>query len=354
MRRVDRARVAEPPILHRPRPSDGKSELQLVTEHMEKIAAGEKLKAFSFARYKETSVKNALEKLFYGKCAYCESFYAGLQPVDVEHYRPKGEVEGVFGHPGYWWLAMEWSNLLPSCIDCNRRRNQKTPKPGEDRMVALRADGDFDRSRSILSGKQSAFPLMEGSAHAAQPDEDVEAEKRLLLDPTRDDPDRHLVFHVDREHLVSLVYPRPLDPAGAAGLPDAVPNHAAIAGAAAAANVSAVGAVSIQVYGLNRLGLVQARTRVLRDLEFLLAMSLSLQEIAAELTERAAARSAELAGLQGAARDRLAEDIAMDERIAGKIGGYAQEALARIREMTLPQAPYSRLARAWVETYLAE
>lgn len=38
----------------------------------------------------------------------------------------------------------------------------------------------------------------------------------------------------------------------------------------------------------------------------------------------------------------------MDERIAGKIGRYAEEALARIREMTLPQAPYSRLARAWV------
>jgi hypothetical protein len=98
---------------------------------------------------------------------------------------------------------------------------------------------------------------------------------------------------------------------------------------------------------------VQARTRVLRDLEFLLAMSLNLQEIAAELAERAAARSAELAGLEGAARDRLAEDIAMDERIAGKIGRYAQEVLARIREMTLPQAPFSLLARTWVKAYLA-
>ena len=353
MRRVDRARVGEPSILHKPRPSDGKSELQLVTEHMEKIAAGEKPGAFGFARYKEASVKTALEKLFHGKCAYCESFYAGLQPVDVEHYRPKGEVEGVSGHPGYWWLAMEWSNLLPSCIDCNRRRNQKTPKPGENRLVVLRADGDFDRSRSILSGKQSAFPLLEGSPHAARPDDDIEAEKRLLLDPTRDDPDQHLVFHVDREHLVSLVYPMPLDPAETTGLPEAIADHAAIAQAAMAAKVSAIGAVSIQVYGLNRLGLVQARTRVLRDLEFLLAMSLNLQEIAAELTERAAARSVELAGLQGAAKERFAEDIAMDERIADKIGRYAQEALARIREMTLPQAPYSRLARAWVEAYLA-
>lgn len=354
MRHVDRARVAGPPILHKPRASDGKSERQRAAEHMERIAAGEKLGAFDFARYRELSVKTALERLFHGKCAYCESFYAGLQPVDVEHFRPKGEVEGVAGHPGYWWLAMEWSNLLPSCIDCNRRRGQKTPKPDEDRLVVLRADGDFDRARSLLTGKQSAFPLMDGSAHVASPDGDVDSERRLLLDPTRDDPDAHLVFHVDRDHLVSLVYPRPLAPADAARLPEAEADPAVVAGAATAAAVSAMGAVSIQVYGLNRLGLVQARTRVLRDLEFLLAMSLNLQEIAAELRERMAARTAGLAGLQGAERDRLAEDIAMDARIADKIAHYAQEAQARIREMTLPQAPYSRLARAWVEAWLAE
>lgn len=353
MRRVDRSRVTEPPILHKPRPSDGKSELQRATEHMERIAAGEALRAFDFARYRETSVKTALEKLFHGKCAYCEGFYAGLHPVDVEHYRPKGEVDGVPGHPGYWWLAMEWSNLLPSCIDCNRRRNQKTPDPGEDRLVALRGSGDFDHSRSILTGKQSAFPLLEGSVHAARPEDDIEAERRLLLDPTRDDPDQHLVFHVDRAHLVSLVHPRPLDPAQAAALPPAVAGHAAVADAAARTRVSIMGAVSIQVYGLNRLGLVQARTRVLRDLEFLLAMSLNLHEVAAELTARAAARSGELADLHGAARDRLAGDIAMDQRIAAKIEGYAQEALTHIRAMTLPQAPYSRLARAWVEAYVA-
>ena len=354
MRRANRSLATEPAILRKPRPSDGKSELQLVTEHMERIAAGEKLEAFDFARYKEASVKTALETLFHGKCAYCESVYAGLQPVDVEHYRPKGEVEGAPGHPGYWWLAMEWSNLLPSCIDCNRRRSQKTPKPGEDRLVALRAEGDFDRSRSILTGKQSAFPLEEGSVHVARPGDDIEAEKRLLLDPTRDDPDLHLAFHVDRAHLISLIHPKSLDPGGAAGLPDALADPAAIASAAVASRVSAAGAVSIQVYGLNRLGLVQARTRVLRDLEFLLAMSLNLHEIAADLAERAAARSTELATLHGAARERLSDDIAMDERIAGKIGRYAEEAQARIREMAQPQAPYSSLVRAWIRAYLAE
>ncbi|MEF9674035.1 hypothetical protein QNM99_25505 [Pseudomonas sp. PCH446] len=47
--------------------------------------------------------------------------------MDVEHYRPKGAVSEDASHPGYWWVAMDWDNLLPSCIDCNRKRKQVTP-----------------------------------------------------------------------------------------------------------------------------------------------------------------------------------------------------------------------------------
>ena len=49
-------------------------------------------KAFPFAIYKHKEVKNELERLFRGKCAYCETFYASAQSMDVEHYRPKGAV----------------------------------------------------------------------------------------------------------------------------------------------------------------------------------------------------------------------------------------------------------------------
>ena len=53
---------------------------------------------------KDAEVKAALEKLFYGKCAYCETFYSVQAPVDVEHYRPKSAVEGddeddIVSHP---------------------------------------------------------------------------------------------------------------------------------------------------------------------------------------------------------------------------------------------------------------
>ncbi|MFZ4801801.1 MAG: hypothetical protein ACOYLR_07410 [Chlorobium sp.] len=78
------------------------------------------------------------EKVFHNKCAYCESTleldrYLG----DVEHFRPKGQVtmkqdgkkrecvsvriENKFklNHPGYFWLAYEWQNLMPICSRCN-------------------------------------------------------------------------------------------------------------------------------------------------------------------------------------------------------------------------------------------
>lgn len=95
-------------------------------EYLEAIQDGAEDKGFkfSFSVYKHADVKERLEELFHGKCAYCESRYSSTRPMDVEHYRPKGRVAESEGHPGYYWLAAEWTNLLPSCIDCNRRRNQ--------------------------------------------------------------------------------------------------------------------------------------------------------------------------------------------------------------------------------------
>jgi hypothetical protein len=68
---------------------------------------------------------------FNGKCAYCESRVTTTDFGDAEHYRPKGgitrkqdeknvpvEYDGK-PHPGYYWLAYDWRNLLPACGQCN-------------------------------------------------------------------------------------------------------------------------------------------------------------------------------------------------------------------------------------------
>jgi len=119
---------------------------------------------------------------FFGKCAYCEGpIYEG-QPGDIEHYRPKGGVTEIVtsvdakgkqkvevkqvDHPGYYWLCYEWTNLLPSCRDCNSPSKAK--------------------SGGRLIGKANFFPV-EG-ARAAAPGEEA-LEKPLLINPVFDDPD---------------------------------------------------------------------------------------------------------------------------------------------------------------------
>ncbi len=71
------------------------------------------------------------DALFFGKCAYCEGALE-LIDGDVDHFRPKGAVSDQHGkpitidgdefreHQGYYWLAYDWRNLLPSCKTCNQ------------------------------------------------------------------------------------------------------------------------------------------------------------------------------------------------------------------------------------------
>lgn len=183
---------------------------------------------FDFAAYSHRSVKDALHEMSGGMCAYCESRYDATQPVDVEHFRPKGRIDTAGGKlvPGYWWLAARWSNLLPSCIDCNRERNQTLHDGSEMKM-----------------GKADRFPLHDEAARANAPDGEV-SEMPLLLDPTADEPADFVRFVVRDERCV--MEPVDTDMSRLAGLR---------------------GRTSIDVYGLNRRGLVRDRSRyVLRIL----------------------------------------------------------------------------------------
>jgi uncharacterized protein (TIGR02646 family) len=108
----------------------------------------------------------ALNELFGGKCAYCESRVLGGSPTHVEHFRPAKEVHLQDGArlTGYWWLASAWSNLVPACFDCNTRH------------------------------KRNFFPLEDEHTRARGPGEESH-EVPFLLDPCgADDPDLHLEF----------------------------------------------------------------------------------------------------------------------------------------------------------------
>lgn len=63
------------------------------------------------------TVRDSLKIIYKNKCAYCEKL---SHKPKIDHHRPKGKVVGAGNqNNGYYWLCYEWTNLLPSCTDCN-------------------------------------------------------------------------------------------------------------------------------------------------------------------------------------------------------------------------------------------
>ncbi len=88
--------------------------------------------------------------LFHEKCAYCETKPLGGDTGAVEHYRPKGKVDEDKHHPGYYWLAYDETNLLPSCASCN--------EPARAKRTRFPVDGAHAREARSLS-KEVPFLL---------------------------------------------------------------------------------------------------------------------------------------------------------------------------------------------------
>ncbi len=124
--------------------------------------------------------KPFLETIFHEKCAYCEGLYSAGSYMDVEHYRPKAKVthdnkrhntvkipgdgDGKVDHPGYYWLAYDWQNLLLACRKCNAG-----------------------------NGKMNQFPI--DGTRASKPEDNLEAEEPLLLNPYTDkNPQDHFTL----------------------------------------------------------------------------------------------------------------------------------------------------------------
>jgi hypothetical protein len=157
-----------------------------------------------------------LEHVFGGNCAYCETkLKQARQPGHAEHFRPKGAVRVKVAvnekkskladaetldptgqkvtHPGYFWLAYCWENLLPSCNDCNTGQGKNNLFPVANGHILLKAAKPADvggyRSRYVASVKWAGFYYL-------GPRELEAAEKRLLLNPYLDEPRDHLTFGV--------------------------------------------------------------------------------------------------------------------------------------------------------------
>jgi hypothetical protein len=174
--------------------------------------------------YKEPRAK--LLDATHRKCAYCElRLTPGQRHGDVEHYRPKGRARDLTGkvvkvqrhgqmvdHPGYYWLAYDHTNLLPSCQACNRRA--------------------MDAASGMNTGKSDLFPTLDGR-WASRPEEVVD-ERPALLNPwlPQDDPADHLRF----DAATGLMF-----------------------------GITERGQITVNVLGLNRDGLPEARLDACRE-----------------------------------------------------------------------------------------
>lgn len=70
-------------------------------------------------RYKVDDIRQALNNVYKGKCAFCEQ---KEEQTHIEHYRPKKI---------YYWLAYSWDNLLLACPTCNEHKGTNFDLDGE-------------------------------------------------------------------------------------------------------------------------------------------------------------------------------------------------------------------------------
>lgn len=81
---------------------------------------------YTSARYGHQEIRDELNDIYYGKCAFCESLIGHVSTPHVEHFRPKAKITGL-NENGYYWLGYEWSNLLLACPSCNGAKSTKFP-----------------------------------------------------------------------------------------------------------------------------------------------------------------------------------------------------------------------------------
>ena len=171
-----------------------------------------------------------LKHFFNDKCAYCETnVKEARQAGHAEHFRPKGGVkykeEGrdtqttarvqdeqgqEIDHPGYFWLAYNWKNLVPACEACNTGRGKKNQFPVQGHHVLL-------QELTAAQVQQLEAPPIESPSwpkhYYLEPEDLDRLERRLLLHPYYDDPHEHLCFgHGGKVTARELDDAKPSDP----------------------------------------------------------------------------------------------------------------------------------------------
>lgn len=360
MRYVDRSLYATPQVMVATagKPSQAQLELQdieiYIKEKARRLADHKQKKAQAelaglraprapakppspFTLYKHDSVRAQLNEMFHRKCAYCESCYYATSAMEVEHFRPKEGLYGDDDHQGYWWLWVSWDNLLPSCIYCNQRRSQTLPKASGKPALLDEDQGLFDDPRSAFTGKGTHFPILGGRVTSPG---DCSKELPLLLNPCLDQPQDHLEYYIESTNIIGLMLAKPnrgVVPSGNGLDPKTQEEFREELALTLKHNLDLRGSVSILIYGLNRLGLVQDRTRVLRQLMFMESQVVAISVLIKKLRSRTTNPDYEYAD--------------EDQQIEDGLKYLRECTVKQMKSMAKPQAPYSMMVRAYLEGF---
>ncbi|MFJ2645079.1 hypothetical protein [Streptomyces sp. NPDC087511] len=239
-----------------------------------------------------TKLRPQLIDLVGRKCWYCEGEVSNSR-LAVDHFRPKGGVVGET-HLGYYWLAYEVSNFRLVCEFCN-------------------SSTDDDPTGKRVT-KIHHFPLLNPASRLRAPGvsiESIEREIPVLLDPAlRGDCD---LLDFDRSGAVRRNDYRPRSP---------------LERAVGVCRVEE----SVRIYGLDRAGLNERRSRVMRDVVFkagVLDAPVEFEgalEMLRELIEPEARHSsAALAALRGCRDlDSVVENFSDELGIESGVGGIGR------------------------------
>ena len=211
---IDKTKISKPLILN---------DIDWIQNKLFEIKDDDKPGKKITGNYNHKDVKIALNKLYNNKCAYCEGKIPEGFSERIDHFRPKnGIVIGknkIENHKGYFWLGYEWTNLLSTCEKCNRKKSNKFPLKDETSRISddLIKEGFLVNNKFVFDN----FKI-----------ENLEKEKRLLLNPEIDKVEEHLCFFSDGriEHLTEK------------------------------------GKKSIEIYDLNRKPLILKRKKIIEDM----------------------------------------------------------------------------------------
>ena len=156
-------------------------------------------KLFNHSYYPHDEVTNLLKAYSFHKthlspgdvpkCNYCESRSGHVATLQVEHYRPKAKV--IAGEndnietTGYFWLGLEWTNLLLACPKCNGQNAKGNKFP----IAGIRAQ---PHNPVQLNG--NLYQLTRTNCYLDS--NTLTQELPLLLNPEIDHPENCLTFNI--------------------------------------------------------------------------------------------------------------------------------------------------------------